>query len=145
MLLHCLYVFGFKFVFEFNFVSSFENSKKRISFPPSLSLPSGPDLLWSPLASAHFRHAAQHTVACLLAPPPPPCVADRWDPGVIPFLGSAPSRNPTSPHPVLAPRPAPWPWARTSRRPHLGLFNRHHLSSLGSFARSAPEQPPRIS
>jgi hypothetical protein len=145
MLLHCLYVFGFKFVFEFNFVSSFENRKKGFVFPPSLSLPSGPDLLCSPLASAHFRRTALHTVASLLAPPPPPCVADRWDPGVIPFLGSAPSRNPTAPHPGLASRPAPWPWARTPRRPLLGLFNRCHLTSLGSFARSAPEPPPRIS
>jgi hypothetical protein len=84
-------------------------------------------------------------VASLLAPPPPPFVTDRWDPWVIPFLRSAPSRNPTTPHPGLAPHPAPWPWARTPRRLPLGLFNRRHLSSLGSFARSAPEPPPRIS
>jgi hypothetical protein len=139
MLLHCLYLFEFKFVFEINFVSSFENSKK-FSFP---SLPFSSFWPTSSLQPACLdpiqpRSPAHRGPACLRSPPPP-CPADVWVPVVITDLWPHPIRTgsdlkPTAPHSLL--------WARTPRRPPLGLFSHHHCSSLGLLLLPAIPKPP---
>jgi hypothetical protein len=110
MLLHCFFLFEFKFMFELNFVNSFCKNNKRFFFYTFLL----------PLLAHHPRYQA-----CLVSRGPPPA---RHSPLRLLLLQPLPGRaqwsSPTSGHtrpttgsdratPAASLRP--WPWAHEPR------------------------------
>jgi hypothetical protein len=130
MLLHCLYLFEFKFVFEFNFVSSFENRKKVFfSLPPFLFLLAQILLAAQLVLAALLVLVAQLTLRPKADPRrlPLSAAAARWDRVVITFLRPSPLR--VRPGARVRATRAPWPWTRSPR------------TSLAAFKAAFPSPP----
>jgi hypothetical protein len=102
MLLHCFYLFEFKFMFEFDFVISFRKIAKGFLFLSPACLVS---------RAAHLRPKAGPRRLS------PPAGAARWGPVVIPDLRPDPEPRPSPTGLNSAPARCPWPWARASRPP----------------------------
>jgi hypothetical protein len=113
-----------------SFVNSFEIAKGFLfpffSFPASGPIfPAQPSWFARPSSPFQPLQPSQLTPRGPLQPAssPPPCVADRWGPVVIPDLRPDPKPNPTVRcGRVASPaRPRLLPWARTPRRPGMPI------------------------
>jgi hypothetical protein len=131
MLLHCLYLFEFKFVFEFNSCELLWKYLKGFLFPFLLfrfwpKSPAQPSLF--PRPSSPFQSCGPSQPTRL----PPPCTADRWGRVVIPILGSASSRARVAPWLCAGRVPAPSPFLGPARPGcPLGLLSHRHRATLG--------------